>query len=297
MRNHYRDLIAGRRSIHETAIDEKNWLISQLTHRKSRVRWNAACLLGRFQYNEGVNALIIALQDEHWLVRLHAAKALGRIRDRQAIKPLQEHLQDSCPYVQRQVRLALGYIGTENIVFHSANQERVRQEKHPIVLKRQLPPAFDINKNEINNIKKASARFAIGIGLLFFFFYVAFELDKFGVIVYSLIPIALIWDSLRAIVDNGLCYSKKRAWIKNAVRVQVPIVNRIIEYDDYAETREAYSNCELAVKHSCPTVNSTHDQVIWAKVSDHIYHKYKSQDFVYILYDSQNPYSFIIEDE
>lgn len=199
-------------------------------------------------------------------------------------------------YVGREKYL-LGLEQCENKILYSANQETTHKEKHQITLKRQLPPAFNINENEIDNIKKASSRIAIGLGLLFLFYYFTLKTNNLGLIAFFIISIFLIFDGLREIVDNASVYRKKQAWIKNAVRAQVPVVDRTVEYDDYAETLEAYSNCELAVKHSSPTVNSAHNQIIWARVSDRIYHKYKSRDFVYILYDSQNPYLFIIEDE
>src|SRR5690349_1873065 len=103
--------ISGRPILREITFGEKQGLLNLLKHRKSRLRWNAANEIGKYKITEGVDALIFALHDSHWLVRLHAAKALGKIGDRNALQPLKEQLKDDCPYVQRRVIVALGKVG------------------------------------------------------------------------------------------------------------------------------------------------------------------------------------------
>ncbi len=108
--------ISGKSFLREMTSDERAWLLSQLTHRKSRFRWIAANELGKYQVKESIEPLILALQDNHWLVRLHAAKALGKIGDKRALESLKQSLQDNCPYVRRRVIVSLGKIGDESVI-------------------------------------------------------------------------------------------------------------------------------------------------------------------------------------
>jgi HEAT repeat protein len=108
--------ISGKSLLREITIDEKQWLINLLTHRKSRLRWSAANELGKYKIREGVDGLILALQDNHWLVRLHVVKALGRIGDKKALAYIIERLHDNCPYVRRCAIVSIGQLGDESII-------------------------------------------------------------------------------------------------------------------------------------------------------------------------------------
>jgi HEAT repeat protein len=108
--------VSGKSLLREITIAEKQWLINLLTHRKSRLRWSAANELGKYKIKEGIDALILALQDNHWLVRLHAVKALGRIGDKKVLASIIERLHDNCPYVRRRVIVSIGQLGDESII-------------------------------------------------------------------------------------------------------------------------------------------------------------------------------------
>jgi HEAT repeat protein len=85
-----------------TVLNDKN--------RESYVRMSAADALGRFGDFSGVEALVAALNAEHWEVRSHAAKALGRLKDPRAVEPLIESLQDEDATVRGYVVDALAEI-------------------------------------------------------------------------------------------------------------------------------------------------------------------------------------------
>ncbi len=108
--------VSGRPVIREMTSSEKKWLLNLVTHRQSRWRWSAANEIGKQNIKEGVDLLIPALKDIHWLVRLHAAKALGKIGNEKAVAPLKESLNDNCLYVRRHVIVALGKIGDKSII-------------------------------------------------------------------------------------------------------------------------------------------------------------------------------------
>lgn len=87
--------------IKEPTPDEYGVLLSLLSHKKARVRWMAACQLGKIRDERAVKPLAQALTDGHWMVRLHAAKALGRIGTSACFDPLVVTVKDGCHYVRR----------------------------------------------------------------------------------------------------------------------------------------------------------------------------------------------------
>jgi hypothetical protein len=90
---------------------------------------------------------------------------------------------------------------------------------------------------------------------------------------------------------------RRHNWQKNAASAFARIVDRKEEYNDYAESREEQWDCELAVFLPCTTTDNPSSPIVWAKVSDGIYNKYRDQDTAHIYYDLKNPCTFIIEGE
>lgn len=99
--------INGCRLIKELTPEDYDLLLSYLTYKKTRLRWQTADRLGKIGDSRAVNPLINALQDESWLVRKHAVKALGRIGSPIVIEPLISMMKDECPYVRRSTIWAL----------------------------------------------------------------------------------------------------------------------------------------------------------------------------------------------
>jgi HEAT repeat protein len=110
--------VSGKPRLRKLTADERAIVIQQLTHRKSRVRWMAADLLGKPRVLESVDPLVQALHDPQWLVRLHAAKALGRIGDPRVCDALSVALSDEHASVRRQVIRALGHLPNERVITH-----------------------------------------------------------------------------------------------------------------------------------------------------------------------------------
>ena len=118
--------VNGKPRLRKLTADECAAVIQQLTHRKSRVRWMAADLLGKQRVLESIDPLVQALHDPQWLVRLHAAKALGRIGDPRVCDALSVALSDEHASVRRQVIRALGQLPNERVItnlLHIAQQE------------------------------------------------------------------------------------------------------------------------------------------------------------------------------
>jgi HEAT repeat protein len=99
--------VNNKTTLWKLSPEEELSLLQLLSHPKTRMRWNAADHIGKRKIKEGVDPLILALQDSQWLVRLHAAKALGRIGDLKAIDSLIHCLTDENPYVVRRVIASL----------------------------------------------------------------------------------------------------------------------------------------------------------------------------------------------
>jgi hypothetical protein len=115
--------------------------------------------------------------------------------------------------------------------------------------------------------------------------------------IFLLYPLLVSLVCVKGVADCVTIQKKKRTWQKNAASGWARIVDRKEEYNDYAESREEQWDCELAVIHPCTTMNSPGNPIVWVKVSDGIYNKYKDQDTAHIYYDLKNPYTFIIEGE
>jgi hypothetical protein len=92
------------REMGEAAVEP---LIKALRDRSSRIRANAAWVLGRLKDERSVEPLVKALKDGSAGVRAYAALALGKIGDKKAVPALEEALNDRDEDVGKTAQQAL----------------------------------------------------------------------------------------------------------------------------------------------------------------------------------------------
>ena len=102
---------------------------------------------------------------------------------------------------------------------------------------------------------------------------------------------------LKGLIDCAAILTKRRRWKNNATSVQAPIVDRKLESNDYAESREEEWDCQLAVERFSPAMNLSDSQTIWIPVSKQLYDRYERRNCVDIFYDPEDPDVFIIDGE
>ncbi len=90
-------------------------LIQALRYNDFEVQTSAAQALGALG-TEGINELILALQDKDRDVRLGIIEALSVIRDQRAVPPLIELLNDTSSEVRWETAIALGEIGGPDVI-------------------------------------------------------------------------------------------------------------------------------------------------------------------------------------
>lgn len=103
--------------------------------------------------------------------------------------------------------------------------------------------------------------------------------------------------SFSAIEKMPPVMTAKDAWIENAVCIDVPIVERKAEYNEYAEFREDEYTCEFALRLPVEITHAPVEQVDWVNVSSSLYNKYSDQNSVVIYYSTDNPAMFLLAGE
>ncbi len=99
--------------IGEPAVER---LITALKDNNSRAHWQAACVLGRIESENGIKPLIEALADADWMVRDEAAVALTKMNSEKVNELLTDALQDRASHVRVQAAWILDQIKSNRVV-------------------------------------------------------------------------------------------------------------------------------------------------------------------------------------
>ena len=115
-----------------------------------------------------------------------------------------------------------------------------------------------------------------------------------GFIVY---PIIMVGVGMRGIIQALSIHIGKRKWISDACSVQVPIINRSIEHNDYAEFKEQEWVCSLTIRIPEIIENEAAGGEICVGVNKRTYFKYEEKDVARVYYDPHDPLTFVFEGE
>ena len=103
---------------------------------------------------------------------------------------------------------------------------------------------------------------------------------------------------VRAILEQISALIKKNRWIKNAICMEAIIVDRKLEYDDYAEFREDQYHCELIL--AIPPLQSetdTNARNVKAFVSKKVYDWYVRRKVARVFFYTTDPLVIHVDDE
>lgn len=116
------------------------------------VRAKAAWALGRFDIPESIDALTVALHDDHWKVRKSAASSLGRINATDKLPFLHELLDDENELVRHEALIAMGKMGDTQAIDILLKSISDRDSE---VGQRSLAAFEEIGETALDPIKKA----------------------------------------------------------------------------------------------------------------------------------------------